>query len=210
MREARKQGSEGLAVDKNEKRRRLLEAAVAILRETPDGCLQITNLNKALFYLDLVALRDLGERITKTAFVALKQGPVVARYQRRVVGDLESAGWARQNDALGHDDARPVALCNAGRDLEFEYLGEAERRLARAVAIHFSKTSAKAASDYSHRNLGWKTAFEQRHGKGAVPIDMHLALQQVAEDDPWLDEPADAEFDQAVRDAEHLGVRPWT
>ena len=54
---------------------KLTETAMAVLQASPERRLNITVLNKALFYLDLYALRDLGEVITRHDFIALPPPP---------------------------------------------------------------------------------------------------------------------------------------
>lgn len=54
--------------------------------------MQITNLNKALFYFDLVCLRDEGAAYTGSTFVALEHGPVVDRYRSVLVEGLAKTG----------------------------------------------------------------------------------------------------------------------
>jgi hypothetical protein len=66
----------------------LIEAA-AVLLEGAGRTLLTTPLNKALFYLDLTALLELGSTITKATFVALKAGPVVESYSQRLLAPLE-------------------------------------------------------------------------------------------------------------------------
>ena len=70
----------------------LNETAMAILQATDQGRLGITVLNKALFYADLAALRDLGKTLTGSGYVAIPNGPVVNHYERAVVRDLGSIG----------------------------------------------------------------------------------------------------------------------
>jgi hypothetical protein len=52
-------------------------------------------LNKAIVYLDLASLRDRGATVTHNAHVAIQQGPVGAKYPRRLVAQLESRGYAK-------------------------------------------------------------------------------------------------------------------
>src|SRR5438045_86074 len=75
---------------------KLMEASMALLQGAPDSQLNIVVLNKGLFYLDLIALRDLGRTITGERYVALPQGPVVENYVHKIVRALESAGLAEQ------------------------------------------------------------------------------------------------------------------
>ena len=62
--------------------------------------------------------------------------------------------------------------------------------LAAAVTSFFASASSRQASDYSHENPGWEIAWDdfRRNGKPA-PIDMRIALQQIIEDDPWMETP---------------------
>jgi hypothetical protein len=166
-----------------ERKNRLLEACMAILQATPEKKLGITLLNKALFYLDLVALRDLGRTVTGETFVALPAGPVVRGYDRRIVNWLQRDGLAEQrNDGM----EKPVCVLNPLD--RFEFLSEREQRIAETLAERIHSMKAYMISELSHENPGWIVAFREATG---TPIDLHLALQQVGEVDDWLDEPAD-------------------
>ena len=54
----------------------------------------------------------------------------------------------------------------------------------------FADGTSRQASDYSHENPGWRLAWNEfrRSGK-PCPINMRVALQQIVEDDPWMDWP---------------------
>lgn len=156
---------------------------MAILQATVQGRLGITVLNKALFYADLAALRDLGKTLTGSGYVAIPNGPVVNHYERAVVRDLARAGLAEQ---LEEGWEKPVLVrCQITR---FAHLDDEQIGIAQLVARKIQARSATWVSDYSHDNPGWEAAF--RVGSG-TPIDLNLALLQVIEDDPWIDEPAD-------------------
>jgi len=160
---------------------KLISAAAAILDEIESKQLNIVVLNKALFYLDLYALRDLGETVTGAQFVALKNGPVVASYKTRLVAALRDHGVAEQYlEYSGY--GKPVKLIDSDKA---EPLKNSEHRLVRDIAASFSGTTSAMAVDYSHHNPGWIAA--KRKGVG-TPINMLLAMQQLAHDDPWLDE----------------------
>ncbi len=73
------------------KKQKLTDAAAAILRCAPNNELNIVVLNKALFYVDLVSLRDYGNTLTENTYIALENGPVVAKYQQRLVKPLAEA-----------------------------------------------------------------------------------------------------------------------
>lgn len=181
-----------------EKSERLLEAATEILVASPGRSLNVVALNKALFYLDLVALRDTGAPITHNTYLALGWGPVVAKYPTRLVGELEKRGYARQvtnTDAL----AKPVQLI---REPEVRrYVPPELRARVAEIAMWSSARTSTALSDISHDNPGWRLAYEQgvKLGGKPEPIDMLVAMQQIVASDPWLDEAlTDTERTQAV------------
>jgi hypothetical protein len=189
-----------------EKGQRLLDAAVAILEVAPANRLNITLLNKALFYLDLVALRDFGDTITGNVFVALEHGPAVAHYQKRLVKKLEKAGLAKQID---EDESKPVVLCKGAKSAS---LNDEEKALIERVTENVVRHigSSKKSSDYSHENLGWQIAYAagQKKGLAAKPIDLNVALQQITEPDPWVDAPFEPAVAQSVK-REDPTAREW-
>ncbi len=182
----------------HEKSRRLLEAAAVILAESAGQTLNIVSLNKAIFYLDLVSLRDIGETFTQNVFVALSKGPVVAKYNKRLVKALADEGIATQSNA---GLARPVTLQKLPTFLE---LTERVNGSAREIAQWISGKTSAEASDFSHDNIGWALAYrEGLQGCGmAAPINMHLAMQQIVEDDPWLSVPFTRDSDTAFHAAD--------
>lgn len=184
----------------DEQRDKLIEAAVALLDAAPGKRLQITNLNKALFYLDLAALRDLGKTLTGCTYVAYERGPVVDRYQSALVDELVVGGFARQDD-LGM--SKPLVLERP--IMSFQHMDDYHRQLAALVAAHIAEQTAKGVSDWSHKNPGWLAA---RSLGESVPIDMLLALQQVVNSDPWLSEPLNEEERAALDDSGEAAV-PW-
>lgn len=74
-------------------RNKLLEAAMALLQASPRQQLNVVVLNKALFYLDLHALRDYGTTVTDQEYVALPQGPVVDSYKEILIKPLVEGTW---------------------------------------------------------------------------------------------------------------------
>lgn len=179
----------GSASFKNEKQQRLLETAVALLAAAPDQKMNAVTLNKSLFYFDLACLRDFGETLSQNTFVALDFGPVVARYDRRLVKELQSRDLAVQLDEW--DGGKPLQLHN--RFSQTDFLDDDRIELASQVGAYFGNLSSTKASDYSHENVGWQVAYDEglRAGQPAKPIDMLIAMQQILEDDPWLHEPID-------------------
>ncbi len=180
---------------------------MALLESAPGRRMQITNLNKALFYLDLTELLVTGKTLTGATYIALQAGPVVAKYQDRLVKPLETDGLARQASA---GDSLPIEVVRSMETFQF-VVGEALSR-ARAVARRFSSMTAAMASDLSHENPGWKIAYAEGLGSSgpAKPIDMLIALQQLGDDDHWLDTPPSREVCEAFATAASGGEgEPW-
>jgi len=185
---------------------KLIEATMALLQAAPDMRLNAVVLNKALFYLDLLALHELGQPVTGQKFIAMPQGPYVDKFQKRVVRALEENGWA---DQVEDEKAKPVVVRQPMA--AFRSLSEREVELAKKVAEKIAPLTSKRASDFSHDNLAWKIAYAEglATGKGAKAIDMRIAMQQVGEADPWLVEDADPAL-EAEFEAAHLATSEWT
>ncbi|MEQ1633753.1 MAG: Panacea domain-containing protein [Planctomycetota bacterium] len=168
---------------------------MAILQATPERQLGITVLNKALFYADLCALRDLGETITRTGYVALPQGPVLNHYERSLVKKLDVLRLAEQ---VREGWEKPLIV---RKELEtFTLLSPDEVGIAQLVARRIHSKTATWVSEYSHENEAWQLAFRQKTG---APISMTIAMQQVLEDDPWVDAEPDEIFRSVIAAAEH-------
>ncbi|MCB1745201.1 MAG: SocA family protein [Gammaproteobacteria bacterium] len=172
---------------------RVTEAAMAILQATPLRQLGITVVNKALFYADLCALRDLGETMTGSGYIALPQGPVVNHYERSLVKSLEHLGLAEQTTE-GWE--KPLVVRRSLRT--FETLTDDQVGIAELVSRKIQGKSATWVSEYSHENDAWITAF--RTGTGS-PINMIAAMQQILEDDRWLTEDDDSWTGSSFSDA---------
>jgi hypothetical protein len=156
--------------------------------------------------LDLAALRDTGETVTHNTYVALQNGPVVAHYPKRLIKALEDRGIARQDERW--DGAKPVSLisdCSTAATWSPEIIS-----LASKIAPYFAGMTSGQASEYSHLNPGWKIAWDQRSPEGRpVAINMLIALQQIVEDDPWLDLPLSSEELGAVESADRADGEEW-
>lgn len=181
------------------RRERLVEAAARLL-EAAGGSLHITSLNKALFYLDLFALRDLGRTVTETTYLALPAGPVAAKYESRLVRALEDAGLAQQDEAED-SGAKPVCLLASP---ETKLVAGEALLLSKRIGAWASRKTAASLSELSHRNSGWQMAWDRGLGakKPAQPINLSIAMQQVLDADPWLDESPDADAAAAFADAD--------
>ena len=181
---------------------------MAVLHASPERKLNITVLNKALFYLDLYALRDLGTVVTGQDYVALPQGPVVQSYPNVLIKPLAEAGLAEQ---LDQGRAKPVrAIGSIGR---YAHLTADEYALAGWIGASFHPLTSLAVSDYSHKNPGWMLAFRDYvEGRPGPKINMLIALQQIHDldesDDEWMNAPADEALLVACSQA-HLATRVW-
>ncbi len=170
----------------NEKSDRLVETASAVLNAAPEHRLNAVVLNKALFYLDLASLRDCGETVAHNSYIALQNGPVVAKYEQRLIQQLESRGIAKQTREW--DGAKPIVLESCPE--HFQYLDADALILASAVTSFFASATSRETSNYSHENPGWGIAWNEYRRTGKpVPINLRIALQQIIEDDPWMDTP---------------------
>ncbi|MEZ6062610.1 MAG: Panacea domain-containing protein [Planctomycetaceae bacterium] len=173
-------------MDASEKSARLIEAACAVLNAAPGHRLNTVVLNKTLFYLDLAALRDRAETLTGNAYIALQQGPVVAKYDQRLIGELETRRLAKQVSEW--DGSKPVLLESCVE--HFQFIDADALILVSAVTSYFAGLSSRQASDFSHENPGWQHAWDSfRRTRKPTPINMLIALQQIVEDDPWMDLP---------------------
>lgn len=158
--------------------------AAQLLLEYSGGSMQRTNLNKALFYLDVLWFRDHGETLTGASYVAIDHGPVVDNYRTELIGPLLESGTVAENRVEYGPGmtAMPLALCTVPAPPEDEHL----ELLARRVADFASGRTAVDLSAVSHENPGWRAAIAR--GKGTT-INMMLAIQQMEPEDPWLTEP---------------------
>lgn len=191
---------------------RIVEATAAVLAGTTHRQLGITALNKTLFYLDLSSLLETGHTVSGAVYRALPQGPVVADYKRRLVRVVVDAGVAVQQNADGTSGPdpteRPLVLL---RLPPFALLSEEDRERAAKAGAWAQGRTARWLSDYSHKNPGWRLAYDagQALGRPACAIDMMVALQQLADEDPWMGEAADEELESAFASATEESGRPW-
>lgn len=184
----------------------MIEAAAALL-EGAGGSLPITSLNKALFYLDLHWLLEHGGTITESTYLGLPAGPVVAKYDKRVIGALEDAGVAQQDES---EDGLTKPMCLT-RVPDYAVLTQAQRDVASRIGDWAAHRTPSALSAYSHGNDGWKLAWDQGLGakRPAQKIDLRIALQQLAVADDWLTEESDAEVSATFRAADDDEGTPW-
>ena len=188
-----------------ERRARLIEAAAALLSGAEGGRLNAVNLNKALFYLDLASLRDFGHPFSYATFLALHQGPVVAKYKTRLIQALADEDIAVQEQEA---DSKPIRLKNV--PASFHYIAAGTLALAERIGKWFSEKTSSSASDFSHQNPGWKLAYDDGLGVGKQPtrINPFIAMQQILDDDPWLH--ADHKLDRAaIEAADRSEGVPW-
>lgn len=189
---------------KQEKADRLMEAAAAILEAAPGHKLNIVLLNKALFYLDLCSLRDFGDTVTHASYIALDMGPVVAKYPKHLVGELKTRGIAEQ---IREGISKPMTL---RAKVQPRFMNQGQLAHASKVAEWAARQTSAAASDISHQNPGWEIAHEAGHATGQKQvINLTIAMQQIIEPDPWLDEKPDEELLKAFAMAGATESQPW-
>lgn len=192
-------------MESNEKSRRLIEAASAVLHAAPDRSLNAVVLNKALFYLDLASLRDRGETITHNTYIALQNGPVVAKYPQRLIKPLEEQGIAQQISRW--DGSKPIVLESCLQ--HFEFLDADALITVADVTAFFADATSRVASEFSHKNPGWQLAWDQyqREAKPAA-VNMRIAMQQIVEADPWMQIPL-AGDDEVLAAADAAAGDDW-
>lgn len=190
------------------KRQRLIEAAAVALRAAPGRSLGRVQLNKALFYADLVALLELGRPITGAKYVAIEAGPVVSDYKRTLLKRLVKSNVAEVDGLADDGMTKPVVLKD---EPHYSLLDKDEREILTRYGHLASQFTASALSDISHENPGWKLAWDTGRGggDGVRVINMRIALQQLVDDDTWLTAPADEALDQAFQEAESGATDPW-
>lgn len=138
-----------------------------------------------------------GKTVTRNPYIALPLGPVIAKYDKRIVNELTREGVLIQRDE--ENGAKPVVLKKREESL---LLTHEEIELAHEIGKLFSEEfSSGRASVISHRNEGWEIAFKLGYDAGKPPraIDMNIALQQIVDEDPWMDEPIDPAVINAIR-----------
>jgi uncharacterized phage-associated protein len=179
---------------------RIVEAAMAILQAAPGQELNIVVLNKQLFYLDLHCLAETGQTATGSPYIALEKGPVIAGYQRKLVDALRERNLAAQRkEAVGDYEAKPVKVLKPFAS--YRYLDTRAIEAVKQIAAQFQRWSSTQVSRFSHDNAGWATAWETFQSGGKPDIDMNLAMQQIMEDDEWLNSEADEKLLEAFQQA---------
>jgi hypothetical protein len=192
-------------MESSDKSRRLTEAASAILQAAPGHSLNAVVLNKVLFYLDLATFRDRGKTLTQNPYIALQNGPVIAKYQQRLIDRLADLGIARQISRW--DGSKPVVL--EAQLSRFEFLDSDDLIKISDVTSFFACSTSSIASEFSHRNPGWQLAWNQYQRNGRLSaINMRIAIQQILEADPWMLTPL-SRGDQMLADADAAIGKDW-
>lgn len=162
------------------------KAASALLSLADGHELKAVVFQKAMFYSDLVALRDLGRTITGSAYTAAPLGPMLTNFTK-LVAHLKSKRIAIQ---VSDGDALPIRALLPFSD----NLHDDEREIVRMVSARASNWTSTAASDYSHKNIGWIIGRDAPLKR----INLVLAMQQLVDDDTWLEEPVTPDEVDAV------------
>ena len=175
---------------------RQVRTAAAFLEEVKGHELEAVVFNKALFYADLAALRDLGRTMTGSSYTAAPLGPMLTNF-KILVKALEVRGIAKQ---VEDGDARPI---RAIRRID-QQLPDEEAEIVRRVSAAASAWTSTGVSDLSHENIGWILGRNAPNKR----INLIIAMQQIVDSDPWLDAPLTEEENEAVsRGMSDLG--PW-
>lgn len=158
-----------------EKRARARDAAVIALQGA-GGSLRAVVFQKALFYSELLALRDLGRPIIDTTFMAIQMGPVVANAHRKLIPDMDGAGLAQQTE---HGKMKPLRLTDVGWHYTSTLIDDPEVEILKRVGRDLADVTSDFISKVSHANPGWDLAWRTGQGAGLPPqpINMLLALQ---------------------------------
>lgn len=168
--------------------------AAKLMLSYAGGELQRTNLMKSLFYLDLFWLQEHGCQFTGARWVALPQGPVVENYKNVLIKPL----LADENISESEQQFAPKIKAQV-LTLDKEAVIPPNSEVA-TVAIEVEKfiggKNARAVSKLSHDNIAWKIAYKKGSG---TPINMVLALDQIADDDAWLRQPLTADEIARIR-----------
>lgn len=186
------------------KRDSTLLYAAQLLLECAGGSMQRTNLLKALFYLDLVWLRDRGETLTGSTYVAIDHGPVIDNYKEVLIDQLIQNQIAHEEcvQVVPGIVSKPLTLLVSPERPEDEHLD----LLARQIAEFVGGKKAVDISEFTHENLAWQAAIKRGNG---TPINMILALGQITKEDPWLDDPLSAQERAALTGLEHGSATLW-
>jgi hypothetical protein len=165
---------------------RQVRTAAAFLDEVKDHELKAVVFNKALFYADLAALRDLGRTLTGSSYTAAPLGPMLTNF-KVLVKELEDRGIAKQ---VEDGDARPIrAVRRFNPRLPTE-----EAVIVRRISAAASDWTSTGVSDLSHENIGWILGRNAPNKR----INLIIAMQQIVDHDPWLDAPLTEEESEAV------------
>lgn len=177
-------------------RHRLIEASAVLLEVFGDGQFRARDLSTALFYLDLLVLRDAGFLLTGANFFALPTCPAVWADPELLVRILVQTGALREEDG------------RLSRAKKFEG--------ATYLDMNILMTLAKEVREFLFPNPsfsinpGWKAAMARSAASGQPqPIGMGLAMQQVVDPDPWIDAPAEQRLGSAFSAAEEQSQEPW-
>ncbi len=180
-----------------ERAERQLEVASLLLESARGQQFNAVVFNKAMFYADLVALRDIGRTVSGSDYTAAPKGPMLTNF-KKIVERLHDSGIAEQiEDGM----AQPIRLI---RPVRGHHLIEREIAIVKQVGAKCSSWTSARASDFSHENQGWTIGL----GADKRRINLVIAMQQVVDDDEWLDEPLSADEHEAVGRGV-VDAHPW-
>lgn len=112
-------------------------------------------LNKLLYYIDLLAYRDLGKPITGARYQRLKWGPAAVALkpvQEEMVGEGDLV--IRSGPFGAYEQKKPIAL----RSADMSAFTGSEVAFVEYIVKALWELGAGQVSDLSHEDIGWKLA----------------------------------------------------
>jgi putative zinc finger/helix-turn-helix YgiT family protein len=113
-------------------------------------------LNKLLWYCDFYTYKTLGRSATGAVYVHLTYGPVPEHYES-YLDYMERVGMLEAEEIIYDEDKGILGdLYRATEDPDLSLFTDTERECLEKVAGFFKGMGAKAISDYSHQEEGWR------------------------------------------------------
>lgn len=135
---------------------RKLEELIAYLGNHPSVAnLGPTKLWKLIYFVDVKALRDLGESVTGSEFIKYEHGPVPSRGEKHLKQMTRRSEVTTTPRNVGGKTLNEV---KSARPADESVFSAGEMELIQVVCREFGGKSAKVLSDLSHREPAWHYA----------------------------------------------------
>lgn len=121
-------------------------------------------LAKLLFFTDFLAMRHLGQPITKLKYFKLPQGPVPTLAKEIEEGMIKDGSIEQIRLPIGKTVQKRVV---AKKEPDLSVFTQDEINLMSNVVKNLRKETATSVSDLSHRFIGWQIA---RDNEEILPI----------------------------------------